>query len=359
MRRAGLFATLAVLCLAQRSRDEYRAAYRAWREVDPKLEQDAAAGGAAIAQRADRMAAEAVKCATARKAFLDGETQDEAEQVAWLESAVVPLDTPALSTASGSKFVAAESATVSRTMDTFANNPDAGIQQLRAALARERMALDALGLAINQRKKAADAAAAASANIDQARTKAVQQAKEMMDGLKAASNASATESAAWAEYYRKIGEGARGDAKPITEVAPGVSTVILNNPSPAPLTITPVPLARYLGAWTFPQTNGLFHGPQPEFIDVLVTETNGQVSGTAFGRFKLPAGSTGDPVLRFDFTGEFQPTRNQKFNLVTSEGVKGFIELIPGPAFNLLEVNFQTEPSAGKIRVADVVLVKK
>jgi hypothetical protein len=63
--------------------------------------------------------------------------------------------------------------------------------------------------------------------------------------------------------------------------------------------------------------------------------------------------------LRFDFTGEFQPSRRQVFNLVTAEGAKGTIELIPGPAFNLLEVNFQTEPKPGKVRDADVVLVKK
>jgi hypothetical protein len=47
------------------------------------------------------------------------------------------------------------------------------------------------------------------------------------------------------------------------------------------------------------------------------------------------------------------------FNLVTSDGAKGTIELIPGSAFNLLEVNFQTEPKPGKVRQADVVLVKK
>ena len=35
------------------------------------------------------------------------------------------------------------------------------------------------------------------------------------------------------------------------------------------------------------------------------------------------------------------------------------IELIPGAAFNLLEVNFQTDPRPGKVRQANVVLVKK
>ena len=55
----------------------------------------------------------------------------------------------------------------------------------------------------------------------------------------------------------------------------------------------------------------------------------------------------------------FQPSRNQTFNLTTSDGTKGTIDLIPGPAFNLLEVNFQTELKPGKIRAADLVLIKK
>ena len=84
-----------------------------------------------------------------------------------------------------------------------------------------------------------------------------------------------------------------------------------------------------------------------------------KATGSAFARFKLPPGATGDPIVRFDFSGEFQPARRQVFDLVTAEGAKGTVELIPGPAFNLLEVNFQTEMKPGKIRQADVVLVKK
>jgi hypothetical protein len=181
----------------------------------------------------------------------------------------------------------------------------------------------------------------------------------MLDALKSAAADSVAEGAAWAEYYRKIGEGAQGPATPITEAQPGAPPAVLNNPVPAPPSITPLPLARYVGAWTYPPANGLFHGAQPEFFDVLVNEENGHATGTAFARFKLPPGSNGDPVLRFDFAGDFQPSRRQVFNLVTAEGAKGTIELIPGSAFNLLEVNFQTEAKPGKVRQADVVLVKK
>jgi hypothetical protein len=359
MTRAILLVTLTVLCLAQTSRDDYRAAYRAWRQADPNLEQEAATGGAGIAQRADRMASEAAKSAAARKSFLDSVAQDEARQVDWLEKAASLKESAATSTDPEAKFIATESAAVTRTMETFANDPDRGIQQLRQALVRERIALDGLAPAVAQRKKIEENLHASAATLDQARAKALEQSRSMLEAFQNMAAETGRESDAWVEYYRKLGEGAQGAAAPITEVAPGVESAVLNNPRVAPPTITPLPLARYTGAWTWPAANGLFHGAQPEFIDVVVHEENGRATGSGFARFKLPEGSKGDPLLRFDFTGDFKPTRNQILNLVTSDGTKGTIELIPGPAFNLLEVNIQTEPKEGKIRQADVVLVKK
>jgi hypothetical protein len=362
VRRPGLFAAIAlvaVLCLAQRPRDDYRAASTAWRQTDPNLEQEASAGGASVAQRADRMAAEAAKFAAARKAFLEGTLNDHSQQVAWLESAAAEAEPAAVNTKPDSQFIATETARVTRTIDTFLSDPDKGIQQLRQALARERVALDAIGQAVVERQKSADAVDLATAAIEPSRTKSLEQARAMLEGLKDALAQNTREAEAWTEYYRKLGEGLEGTATPITQVPLGVPPATLSNPAPAPPTITPVPLARYVGAWAFPQSNGLFHGAQPESVEVLVNEENGHVTGTASARFKLPAGSKDDPVLRFDFSGDLQPTRNQIFNLVTSDGTKGTMELIPGPAFNLLEVNIQTEPKPGKIRQADVVLVKK
>jgi hypothetical protein len=359
VRRTGLFALVAVLCLAQRTRDGYHSAYNTWRQADPNLEREVSGGGAAIVQRADRLAAEAAKFAAARKVFLNASIEDQSQQIAWLESATPGPEPPATNTRNDAQFISSETARVTRTSDTFAADPDKGIQQLRLALARERSALDALGQAVAERQKSAEAEDMAIAIIGQSRMKALEQSRAMFEGLKETAAAIAREAEAWTEYYRKLGEGAQGEATPITQVPPGVPPATLNNPAPAPAIATPVPLARYVGAWTFPQTNGLFHGPQPEFIDVLVYEENGRASGSAFARFKLPAGTSGDPVLRFDFSGNFQPTRIQTFTLTTSDGTKGTIDLIPGPAFNLLEVNFTTEAKPGKVRQADVVLVKK
>jgi hypothetical protein len=73
----------------------------------------------------------------------------------------------------------------------------------------------------------------------------------------------------------------------------------------------------------------------------------------------IPQGSLLDPALHGDFTGTFENTRNQVFSLQTSDGGKGKIELIPGPAFNLLEVNLTMEPRPGKVQRANFLLVKK
>jgi len=359
VKRACLFALVTVLSLAQRSRDDYRAVYRGWHETDPNLEREAAQGGAPIAQRADRLAAESAKYGAARKEFLESTAQDEAQQVEWLQNASLIPESTAAASKSDEQFIKSEGAAVTRTIDTFASDPDKGMQQLRHALAKERVALDTLAPVIAQRKKAAEAVNASGGAIEEARAKALEQSRAMLEGFKNAAPSASSEAAAWAEYYRKIGEGAQGTATPITEVLPGAPPAVLNNPMPAPLTVTPLPLTRYVGAWTYPQTNGLYHGPQPEFIDLLVREENGRATGSGFARFKLPPGATGDPIVRFDFSGEFQPARRQVFDLVTAEGAKGTVELIPGPAFNLLEVNFQTEMKPGKIRQADVVLVKK
>ena len=107
MKRACLFTIVAVLSLAQRSRDDYRAVYRAWQQTDPNLEKEATAGGAPIAQRADRLAAEAAKSAAARKVFLEGSSEDEARQISSLENTGVIMapESAATSTRSDTQFI--------------------------------------------------------------------------------------------------------------------------------------------------------------------------------------------------------------------------------------------------------------
>lgn len=357
MRRTAYLTPLLAWCLiAQPSRDAYRNAYRTWRQSDPTLERDAAAGAASVSERAARVAAQAANYGAQRGAFLLDLNDEEAQNMAWLER-IAPPDPPLALTRGLAEFVAGQRAAVSRNIQTYASDPDRAIQQLKQALEREHATLLALAAALAERQKAANSAQDASVAMEKARLATLEQERDLLANLKEASGQISRETAAWAAYYRQIPGGA-----PPASTAPG--PLIPPRPSVSssrpPLSAAPpVPLARYVGAWTFPAINGLYHGPQPEAVDLVVREDNGRAGGTLIGRFKVQPGSGTDPMLQFDFSGEFKSTRNQIFKAETSDGSKGTLELIPGPAFNLLEVNFQIEAKPGKIRQANVVLVKK
>jgi hypothetical protein len=94
-------------------------------------------------------------------------------------------------------------------------------------------------------------------------------------------------------------------------------------------------------------------------VELEVQEEIGRARGTIEAKFKPSAAKVNDPVVRFKFEGDIAATPTQKFTLMTSDGTPGVIELIPGPAFNLLEVNFQTDPRPNKIRSGNFILVKK
>ena len=68
-------------------------------------------------------------------------------------------------------LVAGELQTVSKTIARFANDQDRGIQQLRQALERERVALAALITTIDARKNAVAATSETAAALEQARIK--------------------------------------------------------------------------------------------------------------------------------------------------------------------------------------------
>ncbi|MGH9557895.1 MAG: hypothetical protein ACRD30_01550, partial [Bryobacteraceae bacterium] len=336
MRKTALIVALATCAFGQASRDGYRNAYRAWREADPNLERDAATGSS-IASRADHAASQAAKYDAERKAYLERFATE-------FEGKLTPLTIP-IATAPGpwnqaaAAYLAEESKLVRRSMATFTGDPDAGLQRLRAMLDRENASLNAVTGAASRDRKAADAASAATNAADQARQKALQIYREMDASMHQNAQRASTQSTAWADYYRALAETAPPPATTIPSTAPSVVA-----PNPAPL-----PLIRYTGAWTFP-VNGLYHGLAPKTIDLLIIEEGGRAEGTLFARFKLPPGSADDPEVRFDFSGDFRDTRNQVFAIGDSAGDKGTIELIPGTAFNLLEINFQMGPKPGKIR---------
>jgi hypothetical protein len=182
-----------------------------------------------------------------------------------------------------------------------------------------------------------------------ARSRVVEHYQTLATGLEQATQQNDQQAGEWTAYYKLLADGARGF----------IPSGIPGRPSIQTRGITPVPLSRYIGEWSYPKLNPLYSGPEPQFVELVVREDNRRATGTLTVRFKVPPDSRVDPGLHGDLTGTFENVRNQVFNLQTSDGGKGKIELIPGPAFNLLEVNLTIEPRPGKVQQANFLLVKK
>jgi hypothetical protein len=340
--------------IGQTGRNAYRQAYDVWQQAQANLERDAGTGGAAQIAQADRAAAAAASFEATRSAYLKSVGQD-AEQRRQLLQTPATRSSPDLASPAVADLAARELQTVTRAMASFATDTDRGIQQLRQSLERERVALAALTDTIQARQKTVAVTSETTAALEQARTKAAQALGDQAAQLTQAVARIEMEGAAWADYYEKLAQAIQvANAPP-----PPVNITTNATTAPRNVSIPGVPLARYVGAWTYPTVNGIFHGVQPESVELEVHEQNGHADGTLLGRFKPSPGSVTDPSVRFAFQGDLGGTAIQKFTLFTSDGIRGTLELIPGPAFNLLEVNFQTDPQANKIRSGNFILVKK
>jgi len=373
---ASLVATLALpfAAFAQAQPDGNEAqqeAHRHWRETDPNLERDAASAGATLGARADKVAAEAAKYFGLRKDYLEGRASDARRGVSLLE----PVNVPAEALPNLDRFLSSQDGILKSTIDTISRDPDRAIQQLRASLERERAAMAAIATALKDSQKSQEAAVQSSRMSEEARAKAADEYQKLSAGLQESEQLADKSGGAWAAYYRALSDAARGAAAPVTSSGPALPSVgrepaavepakpaasnAISVPTPAPRPATAVPLVRYVGAWTYPTVGAHYHGMQPESAELVVREENGQAVGTLTARFRLPAGSTDNPVVRFDFAGAFGSSRAQKFAVTTSGGATGSLELIPGPAFNLLEVNFNMGGNPGVIHQGNFLLIKK
>ena len=366
---------LAVAAFAQAPLQDGRAAqqeaYRQWHATDPNLERDATSAGATLGARADKVAAQAAKYFSLRKDYLESRAADARRSDSLLEPEnVAPDALPNLD-----RFLSVQDTILRSSINTVAHNPDRAIQQLRAALERERAAIAAIGTALKDSQKSQDAAVQTSRAVEEARAKTSEDYRKLAAGLQDSEQLADKSGAAWAAYYRALSDAARGATAPVTSsgpalplagreptaVAPGTPAVSNSAAATAPAArpAPPVPLVRYVGAWTYPTAGAHYHGAQPESADLVVREENGKASGSLSARFRLPAGSTGNPVVRFDFTGAFGSSRVQRFAITTSSGLTGTLELIPGPAFNLLEVNFNIDDKPGTIHQGNFLLIKQ
>jgi hypothetical protein len=347
-------------------------AYRRWRGTDPNLERDAISAGAILGARADKVSAEAAKYFSLRKEYLESRAADARRGASLLEPFNVALDAPP----NLDQLLSAQDTILRSTIDRIAHEPDRAIQQLRASLERERAAIAAVGTALTESQKSQETATQSSRAAEEKRAQISEEYLKLAASLQESEQLADKSGDAWAGYYRALSDAARKAESPITSSAPAIppagrepapvnpiasNGVLAPPPAPAPAgrLVPPVPVPRYVGAWTYPTVGAHYHGMQPESADLVVREENGQASGSLAARFRLPAGSTDDPVVRFDFAGTLANSPMQKFVVTTSSGAAGTLELIPGPAFNLLEVNFTTSDQPGVIRQGNFMLVKK
>lgn len=346
---------------AQANRDTYRVPYKAWRESAPELEREAGTPTPEFAMRAEAAAKASQDYFNARAGFITA----PADQLRWAQ-APIAVPSPVLDNRPEvQRLLGSSSDYLTKTIATFAGVKDPAIQQVRQAMERERAALKSLDDAITARKSALTAAVEASEDADALRAGVLQSLMIATVGRTRLADQFRKEGAQWSVYYRGLIDGAVSTARPAGPANPPVTTTSVSAPpapaapaKPTPRTAGQFPLARYVGEWVFPN-RGLFYGAQPESIQLIVNEENGRMFGTMNARFTLSPGNTTDPVLKFTFEGMIQPGRSQSFPLMTESGAMGTLELIPGSAFNLLEVTFETGPSVGKVRSGNFVLLKR
>jgi hypothetical protein len=277
-----------------------------------------------------------------------------AEQAQWVATPLANAEAALTTPQTVQQMLAAATVKVNASITAFpADDKDAAIRRIRQALERERSALRALSASLDARNAqlmglldVTDEAEMQRAYANQALASAAARRSQLEEHVR-------REATDWAEYYRDLLTGATSSGR---SPVPSVSGAASDDPAgarivrPAPNT---VPLTRYTGQWIFP-TKGLFYGPEPSSVDMSIQESDGNMTGTLSARFLSPEGT-----IRLEFQGPVQQTKTQTFASRSSDGSSGTIELIPGSAFNLLEVNFRSASQSAALGAGNFILVKR
>jgi hypothetical protein len=347
---------------AEPGRDALQEAYRNWRQADPALERDATSAGATLGARADKAAAEGARYFAVRKAYLDKLARDAGRKASAVEALNIAPD----SASNLEAYVSAQSTILESGARTISRDSDRGFQRLLQAFDQERAALAAISTAIKDMRKTEEVLVAATTTAEPKRSQASDRYQKLAASFQQSAQLAEESGAAWANYYRSLSSAARSEPAPVTSAAPvrapnapEPAAAAVSNPAPAARNVAPIPLSRYLGSWMYGTGGAHYHGVEPLSVQMELRAENGRVRGTLFARFRLLPGGPTDPLVRFSFEGPFEDSRTQKFTIITSNGAPGIIELLPGPAFNLLEVNFSTYDRPGMVRQGNFLLVKK
>ncbi len=344
--------------LAQTTRESYRVPYQAWRDAAPTLEQDAATPNLEFAGKAQAAAQAAEKFLAARADFITATRADSTTQAEWAAKPLEHAEAMLAPRAEMQTLLSRAGDFLNTNIASFSSIKDPAIQQVRQAMERERAALNSLNQTLSARQPFLKDVVESTEEAEILRTTVAQALRNASSTREQVAAHIRNEAGAWTTYYRDLTEGAASTARVSSSGAPNPAApakpALVQRPSPAGQT----PLSRYVGSWAYPARNGIFLGAEPQTVELLVREDNGKLTGTLVAKF-VPSATVTDPNLRFDFTGLIQQTRKQVYPLMTPEGVAGTIELIPGAAINLLEVNLQTEANGNKVRSANFVLLKR
>ncbi len=362
MRGAAIAAILSASCAwSQSARDSYRNPYQAWRQTAPALEESASAPTAAFADQVRASSEAAQVFFNARAASLLTPFPEVADQLAWSSRPLATAETLLTVPQEVQQLLAVAAAKVGNDINslTAPAEKDAAIRRFRQSIERERAALRALmdtlaaaRMPLTALIDASDEAEIQRALTGQALSSAAGRRTQLSEHLK-------REAADWATYYKDLQEGATANRTLTSALTSNATPAAGASPTPGAAKITrpnpngPPALARYTGEWEFP-TKGLYYGRRPDSADLVVQETNGMLGGTLTAKYSGPAAE-----LKIQFQGPVQEGRTQTFPVQFPNGENGSVELIPGTAINLLEINFVAPSTTGPINAANLVLVKR
>jgi hypothetical protein len=353
------------LCAAVGQSQDKTPALDAWLEASANLERDASSPSANFAARVEA-STKAVRTYYETLTSTYAPSAADSEQVLWMVRGLSHPEVLLGARPEMQRLLESTAQYLTSSIATFSREKDASIQQVRQAMERERAALKALTDAIDARTtpvrevaEVSDIAETLRASIARAQGAASTTRSQLTENVQ-------TEARGWDNYYRDMAEGAAGFVAPSVSSAAtpsatsGTSTSTLVVPPAKPIARpSNVPtgalaLPRYAGSWAYTPIGtapSQFFGPVPKSVTLTVTEADGKLVGTLQATFTKASYS-----LDVQFGDTMQPARVQRFATESPVG-PAIVELIPGPAFNLLELNVRAEQLSDPL--VNVMLVKQ
>jgi hypothetical protein len=201
----------AAISFGQTPQDAYRVPYKAWRETAAGLEKDAAAPSGSFSSRTSSAAKKAEDYLSARLAlFLN--PGGPAEVLPWATRRGSHPEMLLGARPDTNQLLTATDVVLAKAITSLEGANDPAIRAVRAAMERERTALNALIESLSKGDKALGDLTDSSEEIDHLNAAVARKTQEGADARATAVQNIRTESVAWARYYSDLAEGAGSSA---------------------------------------------------------------------------------------------------------------------------------------------------